>query len=513
MTKLTSLQRLMNNGVQNYPDKPAITFESKTYSYRQLHQLSRKLASGLQANGVVTSDRVAIFLPNCPEAVIVFFACYMIGAIVVPLNYRYQADEARYVIEKTMAKLILFHAEQREIIDLLQDLFTQETMFLLSATTEADSQYSDIQSLFAGTELAEFSPITEQHPAFILYTSGTTGKPKGVTHSHQGAFSGIEISRQALDFTQQDIVLVGKPISHAGGLQTQLMPALLVGARVILSMRPSPADAVALIKQYSVSEYGLLASDLLDFIEYLEEHSPALPSLNNSVGSGDAVPIDLHHRFKKLFGWEVLEGCGMTEVGCYYSMNPRYGLHKFGSMGKPCPLTQIRIVNDQGEQLPQGETGEIELKTPSATIGYWQDAASNQQLFRDNWLLTGDLAHFDEQGYLWFVGRKKLMIVRRGSNVSPIEVENILDEHAAVHASVVVGMPDSHDGQVPVACIALLHDTLQPSTEELNIYLSTRLAAYKIPKHYLILSKLPRNATGKFDRHQLEQIVLTKFAS
>lgn len=177
----------------------------------------------------------------------------------MPLNYRYQADEARYIIEQTGAKLILFHSERRAVVELLQDLFTLDKMFLVSSDKQTDSRYSDAKSLFANTELTEYAQLDEQHPAFILYTSGTTGKPKGVTHSHQGAFHVIDIPRQALDFKHQDIILEGNPISHAGGLQTQLMPVLSVGAQVILSMRPSPAEATTLINQYKVSEYGLLA--------------------------------------------------------------------------------------------------------------------------------------------------------------------------------------------------------------------------------------------------------------
>ncbi len=151
-------------------------------------------------------------------------------------------------------------------------------------------------------------------------------------------------------------------------------------------------------------------------------------------GFGDTVPMELHHRFRDLLGWEVLEGCGMTEVGGYYSMNPSYGKRRWGSMGMACPETKIRIISDQGEDVGEGEAGEIIVQTPSATIGYWNDEHATQQLFRDDWLLTGDLAYFDEQGYLWFVGRKKLMIVHRGSNITPAEVENVIDGHPQVHA-------------------------------------------------------------------------------
>lgn len=177
-------------------------------------------------------------------------------------------------------------------------------------------------------------------------------------------------------------------------------------------------------------------------------------------------------------------------------------------MGIVCPETRLRIVNDQGVEVATGETGEIEVQSPSITTGYWQDPEQTKQLFKGEWLLTGDLAYADEEGYYWFVGRKKLMIVRRGSNIAPVEVENIIDEHPRVHASVVVGVPDHHDGQLPVAFITTLHDNLPPTAEELKSHVEARLAAYKCPVDYLFLDELPRNATGKFARHELEEIAV-----
>lgn len=505
---MSKLQKLLDIGLTRFPDKTALHYGNRSYSYHQLQRDSMKLAAGLKSKGVAPGDRVALYLPNCPESVMAFLACYSIGAIAVPLNYRYLAEEARFVVQQTEARMILFHSEQIENVSQFQELFNPDNIFMLHNEREK-TDYPGINELFDFPELSGYEDLPEEHPALILFTSGSTGRPKGVTHSHRGAYYGIEISRKALGFNHQDVVLVGKPISHAGGLQTQMLPAFSVGAEVVLAMKPAPSEAVFLIKRFNVTEYGMLASDLLDFIENLEEHPSELTSLTNGIGSGDAVPLELHHRFRDLFGWEILEGCGMTEVGCYYAMNPRYGQRKWGSMGKPCPETEIRIVGDRGEEVPRGETGEVEVKTPSATIGYWKDAESTRKLFRENWLMTGDLAYFDEQGYLWFVGRKKLMIVRRGSNIAPVEVENMIDEHPRVHASVVVGIPDPRDGQVPVACVTPLHDAVAPTAEELNAYLAERLSAYKTPAHYLFFEELPRNATGKFDRHRLEEMAVS----
>ena len=214
------------------------------------------------------------------------------------------------------------------------------------------------------------------------------------------------------------------------------MPTLLAGGETVLAVKPSPAEAVSLILQHSVTQYAMLASDLLDFIEYLESCPADLPTLQNCMGSGDSVPTELHHRFKQLFGWEVMEGCGLTEVSTYYAVNPRYGQRKWGSLGLPSPDTRIKILGKQGEFLPVGEVGEIVIQTPSATSGYLDDPEATQELFHDGWLHTGDLGYIDSQQYVWFAGRKKLIIVRRGSNIAPVEVENLIDTHPHVHASV-----------------------------------------------------------------------------
>ena len=317
-----------------------------------------------------------------------------------------------------------------------------------------------------------------------------------MVHSHAGAFHGIDISRRIFDLSQQSRVLVGKPISHAGGLETQLMPTLLAGGEVSLAMKPTPKQAATMIQAYQITEYAMLASDLLDFVEYLEQNPTDLSSLRTSIGSGDSVPEDLHQRFRDLFGWEVMEGCGMTELGGYYAANPLRGIRKWGSLGLPAPDMRLRIVDEEGNDVEGEAVGEVLVQSPSATIGYWHNPTATDDLFRGGWLHTGDLAHFDSDRYVWFVGRKKLMIVRRGSNIAPAEIENVLDAYPQVHASVVVGVPDRLDGHVPVACVAAVDPRCPPSEAELREFVSQHLAAYKNPVRYLFFDELPRNSTG-----------------
>jgi long-chain acyl-CoA synthetase len=482
----------------------AIRFRSRDITYGELDEQAQRLAAGFLRRGVQPGDRVALFLPNCPEAVAATLACYEIGAIAVPLNYRFLAREASYVLDVTAPALLIFHTDRASVVESLAG-DTAGTMDTV-AVGEVTGRHTTVDALYEAVPLRTDVELAEEDPALILFTSGSTGRPKGVMHSHHSAFSGIDISRRITEVQHGDVVLVGKPISHAGGLETQLMPALSVGGRIVLAMKPTPAEAAVLISTHSVTQYALMASDLLDFVEYLEQTPTDLHTLQNCLGSGDTVATELHHRFRDIFGWEVMEGCGMTELGTYYAMNPRHGRRKWGSLGEPCPDTHIRIIDAAGREAGPGETGEIMVRSPAATIGYWNDAAATATLFRDGWLLTGDLGRRDDDGYLWFVGRKKLIIVRRGSNIAPAEVENVIDEHPLVHASVVVGVPDEQDGHVPIALVAALDESTPPDEQELASFVAARLAAYKTPVRYVFLRELPCTGTGKFDRHRLEEL-------
>ncbi|MEM8560590.1 MAG: class I adenylate-forming enzyme family protein [Pseudomonadota bacterium] len=507
----TDLQAVFDSALSEHPEKIALRYHGQYWSYRELDRRVSAVAAGMIDRGIAAGDRVAWLLPNSLEAVLTSLACWRIGAIVVPLNYRYVADEATDVLMRVRAKLLVFHASREEVA--LPFLQARPGTLAFEVGQQEKSARDSFAALSEHRRTVLPAAIDSDSPCLILFTSGSTGHPKGAVHTHYSTYNAIAISREIFDFQCDDVVLVGKPLSHAGGLLTQMMPTFHAGAEVVLTVRPTPADAVALIKHYGVTEYGMLASDLLDFIEYLETHAEQLPTLKNSVGSGDSVPTDLHHRFRDLLGWEVMECCGMTELGGYYAANPRYGERKWGSVGPPAPHCKLKLIDREGEPCAPGKVGEVAINTPCAAIGYWEDDEASNDLFADGWLLSGDLARVDEDGYYWFVGRKKLIIVRRGSNIAPAEVENVLDEHPAVHAAVVVGVHDDRDGQIPVAFVQLLESSDSTSEQDLSAFAHAHLAKYMCPVHYILVPDLPRNVTGKFDRHLLQQQAEKQFGA
>ena len=488
--------------------KTAIRMEGINMSYSKLLHWVRQIASALVASGIETQDRVAWLLPNCMEAVAVTSACYRIGAISVPINVRYASQEIAFMVEKVKAKMLFLRTAS---LDVLQEPGLQRLQ-VITIGSETSPDHTSWDEFEKRDGRISLRPVPSDHPALILFTSGTTGHPKGVVHSMRGCWEAIRTSADAFQLNNDDVVLVGKPITHAGGLHTQLLPALMVGGEAVLDMIPPPAKAVDLIQRFHVTTYAMLVGFLLDFVEFVEKDENVLEklsSLRRVIGSGDCVPLEIQSRFLKLFGKPVVEGCGISEIGGYYAMQP-IGKERPGSIGLPTRGTEVRLVDDKGNDVAPGLPGEVWLRTSSATLGYWEDPTTTAQLFQDGWLKTGDIAKRDEDGYIWFVGRRKLIIIRRGSNIAPAAIERVLALHPRVHSSVVVGVPDEQDGQVPVAWIVSKESPDAMSPHELEEHVSRHLAAYERPVHFWFRSELPLNSVGKFDRALLQSEAQSK---
>ncbi len=503
------LGQMLREAARKSPDKVALRFGEQRWTYAALDGATDRLAASLAGAGVKTGDRVGLFMPNCGELLLSYFACFKFGAIAVPLNYRYRRAEAGYALSHSGATALLAHASLvGEVAGLPLDAMGVSRRYL--AGEGAHPAFAPFAELLAGPPDPPAASFGEDQPAAILYTSGTTAKPKGVVHTHSTLWNNCLIQTKAFAFTADDVHLVMTAACHAAALTGQLLPNVLAGGASVLAHLPTPEQFVRLMGAHEVTRTQSLPAVLTDIVEYLEQHPEVkLPRWNACTAGGDVVPLDLHHRFRKVAGFDVTELWGMTEPLTAIT-NPPYGPKRPGSIGKPADGYLVRLADDEGRDVPDGQMGELLVKGPAVTVGYWNDAAATAEALRDGWLHTGDFVRRDAEGYYWFVGRKKEIIIRGGSNVSPLEVEEVIDEHPAVHLSCVVGIPDRRLGEVVAAFVALKHDTPQrPTPDELRHFVAGRIAAYKVPERIFLVDDLPLNATGKVDRKRLHARVLS----
>jgi acyl-CoA synthetase (AMP-forming)/AMP-acid ligase II len=492
------------------PARVALCFDGKSWTYAELDDATDRVAAALGAAGVRPGDRVALFLLNCPELVLGYFACFKLGAVAVPLNYRYRQEEARYALEHSGATTLIVHqALAGEVAGLPLAAMGVRRCYL--AAGEAKGPFLPFDALLAGAPAVPAATFDEQQPAAIFYTSGSTARPKGVTYSHSSLWHNCTTQVSSYQFTAADVHLVSTAACHAAAFAGQLLPNVYAGGTSVLTHLPSPAQVVDALQTHRVTRVQMLPATLEDLVEYLEQQARAdLSSWRCCTAGGDVVPVDLQQRFRKVTGFEITELYGMTEaVSCI--TNPPFGAKRLGSIGKPVEQTRLRIVDDAGHDVPVGQTGELLVQSPALMVGYWNDPGATAQTLRDGWLHTGDLARCGEDGYYWFVSRKKEIIIRAGSNISPLEVEEVLDEHPAVQLSCVVGLPDKHYGQVEAAYVTLRSDiSPRPTAEELRWFVADRIAAYKVPERITIMPKMPLNSTGKVDRKKIHALVLAE---
>jgi acyl-CoA synthetase (AMP-forming)/AMP-acid ligase II len=502
------LDRLVTETRQRTPDKIALWFGEQHWTYTALDDTTDRIAAALTAAGVRCGDRVALFLPNCPELVFSYLACFKLGAISVPLNYRYRQPEAQYALEHSGSGTLIVHpALVGEVEKLPLAAMGIARRYLTGPAPRPD--FAAFDELRAGPlNAVPQATFTDDQPAAILYTSGTTARPKGVTYTHCTLGHNCEIQTASFAFTPEDVHLISTAACHAAAFTAQLLPGLYSGGTCVLTHLPTPEQVVHAIQTRRVSRIQTLPASLEDLVEHLERHPAAnLTSWRCCLAGGDVVPLDLHTRFCKMTGFDITELYGMTEALTCIS-NPPFGAKTLGSIGVPVQQTLCRVVDKADRDVPTGEMGELLVQSPAIMVGYWNNPAATAEALHGGWVHTGDLVRCDATGYFWFVSRKKEIIIRGGSNISPLEVEEVLDQHPAVHLSCVVGVPDKHYGEIVAAYVSLRADvTPQPTAEELRHFAAERIAAYMVPERITIMPELPLNSTGKVDRRRLHALV------
>ncbi|MEN0663539.1 long-chain-fatty-acid--CoA ligase [Caldifermentibacillus hisashii] len=528
----TSLQQLLKNTAEKYPNKIAIHFNGKELSYKELYESALKFAGYLQKIGIQKGDRVAIMLPNTPQSVISFYGVMMAGGIVVQTNPMYTERELAFQMKDSGAKAIValdilfprikkIQGEtelEHVIITVIKDYlpfpknlvypFIQKKQYGFSVKVEHKGNDHLITEIMKHPALQE--PIMninfEEDLAILQYTGGTTGFPKGVMLTHKNLIANTKMCQAWLYKCREgeEIVLGALPFFHVYGMTTVMILSILQASKMVLIPKPDPEVLLKTIQSQRPTMFPGAPTMYIGMLNHPELSKYDLSSIDSCISGSAPLPVEVQEQFERLTGGKLVEGYGLTESSPVTHANLLWdGERVKGSIGLPWPdtLAEIRSV-ETGEPLPVGEIGELVVKGPQVMKGYWNRPEETQEVLKDGWLHTGDMGYMDEEGYFYIVDRKKDMIIASGYNIYPREIEEVLYEHPAVKEVVVAGVPDPYRGETVKAYIVLKEGTTV-TEDELNKFARKNLAAYKVPRKYEFRDELPKTTVGKILRRQL----------
>jgi long-chain acyl-CoA synthetase len=502
---------LLAHGLNTKPDNLALVSHKTQLSWRQLDEISTRLAAAYLALGLAPGDRVASLMPNRPALVIHYLACLKSGLVATPLNYRYMPPEIDHALEVSGASLLLHHADRdNDIAAGKQSARLPKGIIRYRAADQRGRHFEELvappQSATTALRISQPAlptPHAPSAPAFIYFTSGSTGKPKGVTHTRETFASMMAVTIQGLQITAADSVLPGSSFSHIAA-SILALSTLAAGGRVVIPRATDGHELLPLFREYAPTVLCMLPAALIALIRDHDATAADFASIRLCTSGGDKVSAELEREFTDLAGSPVDECYGMTEIG-FAAINPPSGENRIGSIGKLCPGFELSLRDDSGAEVPVGTTGRMWIRSATNTIGYWQNPQASAETIVAGWLDTGDVIRVDADGYLWFCGRKKQIIIHDGSNICPQEVEEALQEHPAIEQAGVIGIHDLVHGENVRAYVTLKEDATRPTSAELIQFARDRVG-YKAPEEIVFLDTMPLNATGKTDRAALKQL-------
>lgn len=495
------LEDLLGIGLAADPAATAVVSAEDELSWAELDASATRLA-GAYAERFEPGERLASLMPNRTALLIHYLACFRAGLVAVPLNYRYTHREIDHALEVSGADGIVAHAERHEDLGASALVPGLRARIVYGGDDEAGTPR--LETLIAEGEPAAGLPApSPADPAAIFFTSGSTGPAKGVTHTHESLRWMIASASAAFGLTDEDTFLPGSSMSHVGSFLWALS-TLSVGGCVVIARTFDSHELLPLLREHRPTVLAMIPAALSALIHDHDLSPDDLSCLRICRSGSDAVSTELLREFAALAGFPIDEGYGMTEVGIA-TLNPPSGVIKQGSIGPPIAGFEIEIRDEGGAALGDESVGRIWMRTRSQMAGYWEAVEATAEVVREGWLDSGDLARTDADGYLWFFGRKKQVIVHDGSNISPLEVEGALLEHPAIALAGVVGVHDSVHGENVRAYVTLEPGAERPHRADLVVFARERVG-YKAPEEVVFLEEMPLNPTGKIDRAGLKRL-------
>jgi long-chain acyl-CoA synthetase len=465
-------------------------------TYAEFRDAALRVAAGLQERGIEPGDRVGMVLPNVLAFPVVFYGALLAGAAVVPMNPLLKAREVEYYLEDSGAKLIVaVESSAGPVTEAAGTAGIQAVTVGVAVPEE----------LMAAEPLGAPVPREDSDTAVILYTSGTTGKPKGAELTHASLGSNARTTEDTLlEATPDDVIMGCLPLFHVFGLTCSLNAGVLAGACLTLIPRFDGGKALSVIQRDGVTVFQGVPTMFSAMLHQPDRDGYDVSSLRLCVSGGSAMPVEVLRSFEEAFGCTILEGYGLSETSPVASFNHPHAERKPGSIGTPIRGVEMRLVDDAGSDTAAGEVGEIAIRGENVMKGYWGRPEDTAKAIPDGWFRTGDLARLDEDGYFFIVDRKKEMIIRGGYNVYPREIEEALYEHPAVAEVACIGIPHPALGEEVAAAVALKPGQTA-DVDELREFAKARVAAYKYPRHVWLVDALPKGPTGKILRRAVEK--------
>lgn len=501
LEKPIHLPDLMKVGLKIRPNDPAVTSMESVISWSDLDRKSSRLAANYLRLGLRRGDRIATLMPNRTALIVHYIAGFKAGLVLTPLNYRYTSPEIDHALDVSSAKTIVAHVERSN--DLAASKAGSLPLGIIWYGGDEGRKPNLEELTKSELEKTTLSALDPEVPAAIFFTSGSTGPAKGVTHTRATLGWMFSSIAQAFELTPNDVVLPGSSCAHIGGF-TFSMAALSAGAHLVVARGFDHEEIGPLLRTTQPTVLSMLPAALLHLIREHDMTSADFSSLRLARSGGDNVSAELEKEFVALTGKTIRQGYGMTEIGLA-THNPPMGIDHLGSIGLPCPGFALSIRNDQWQELPRQKEGRLWVSTPTQSIGYWNDEKASAEVTRNDWFDTGDVLKADKNGYMWFCGRQKQIIVHDGSNISPQEVEDALLEHVAVELAGVVGVIDEFHGENVRAYVEIKANVKKPKVGELIQFVKQRVG-YKAPEDIIFIDKMPLNATGKVDRVALKKM-------
>jgi long-chain acyl-CoA synthetase len=490
-----NLASILTTGAARDSDRVALRLDGANLTYPELDSASAHIAGLLAARGVSHGDRVGIMLPNVPYFAACYYGVLRAGAVVVPMNVLLKRREVAFYLGDSGAKLLFaWHG------------FAEDAQ---SGSEEAGAQCVLVtpgefeQTVASASLLSAVANTEDGDTAVILYTSGTTGTPKGAELTHANLARNAQVAAALFALGDEAVTLGALPLFHSFGQTCSMNATIAEGGTLTLIPRFDPGKALEIIQRDKVNVFMGVPTMYGALLHHPDRERYDTSTLRLCVSGGSALPVELMRAFEDAFRCKILEGYGLSETSPVASFNHPNRERKPGSIGTPVDGVEMRVVDENGNEVPQGEVGEIVIRGHNVMKGYWQRPDATDETIRDGWFHSGDMATIDEDGYFFIVDRKKDMIIRGGYNVYPREIEEVIYEHPAVREAAVIGVPDEQHGE-EVGAAVVLREGAEASPQELREFVKEQVAAYKYPRRVWVVDELPKGPTGKILKREIK---------